>query len=126
MSVLGAYGSSVEPYFLSTRLSLLDRGFICAIAHVRGGGEMGRQWYEEGKLLKKANTFADMIACVEHLVRKKYTSKGNVAIFGGISHSNLTRHPDIYPQIRRWCEAPDAQTTADRAETPTDMHQPEA
>jgi oligopeptidase B len=79
----GAYGSSVEPYFLSTRLSLLDRGFVCAIAHVRGGGEMGRQWYEEGKLLKKTNTFADMIACVEHLVRKKYTSKGNVAIYGG-------------------------------------------
>ena len=79
----GAYGSSVEPYFLSARLALLDRGFVCAIAHVRGGGDMGRQWYEEGKLLKKTNTFADMIACVEHLVRKKYTSNGNVAIYGG-------------------------------------------
>jgi oligopeptidase B len=79
----GAYGASMEPYFLSTRLSLLERGIICAIAHVRGGGEMGRQWYEEGKLLKKRNTFADFIACVEHLVRKKYTSKGRVAIYGG-------------------------------------------
>jgi len=83
MSGYGAYGSSVEPYFLSTRLSLLERGFICAIAHVRGGGEMGRQWYEEGKLLKKANTFADFIACADYLVRKKYTSAGNIAIYGG-------------------------------------------
>jgi oligopeptidase B len=79
----GAYGSSVEPYFLSSRLSLLERGVICAIAHVRGGGEMGRQWYEEGKLLKKKNTFADFITCVEHLIRKKYTSAGNVAVYGG-------------------------------------------
>ncbi len=83
MSGYGAYGSSVEPYFLSTRLSLLGRGVICAIAHVRGGGEMGRQWYEEGKLLKKANTFADFIACADYLVRKKYTSAGNIAIYGG-------------------------------------------
>ena len=83
MSGYGAYGASVEPYFLSTRLSLLERGFVCAIAHVRGGGEMGRQWYEEGKLLKKANTFGDFITCADYLVRKKYTSAGNIAIYGG-------------------------------------------
>jgi oligopeptidase B len=97
----GAYGSSVEPYFLSARLSLLDRGFVCAIAHVRGGGDMGRQWYEEGKLLKKTNTFADMIACVEHLVRKKYTSTGNVAIYGGSAGGLLVgavtnERPDLF------------------------------
>ncbi|MGD8413048.1 MAG: S9 family peptidase [Candidatus Latescibacterota bacterium] len=79
----GAYGASVEPQFLSTRLTLLDRGFVCAIAHVRGGGEMGRQWYEEGKLLKKSNTFSDMISCAKFLVRKKYTSPGSIAIYGG-------------------------------------------
>jgi len=79
----GAYGHSVDPYFLSHRLSLLDRGFIYAIAHVRGGGEMGRHWYEQGKLLHKKNSFSDFIACAEHLINRKYTSKGQIAIYGG-------------------------------------------
>jgi oligopeptidase B len=79
----GAYGSTVEPHFLSYRLSLLDRGFVFAIAHVRGGGELGRHWYEQGKLLSKQNTFSDFIACAEHLIRRKYTSKGKIAIAGG-------------------------------------------
>jgi len=68
----GSYGASTEPAFNPFRLSLLDRGFVYAIAHIRGGQELGRDWYEDGKLLKKKNTFTDFIACAEHLVREKY------------------------------------------------------
>ena len=64
----GSYESSMDPYFSIARLSLLDRGFVFAIAHVRGGGEMGRHWYDDGKLLHKKNTFTDFVACAEHLV----------------------------------------------------------
>ena len=69
----GSYGASIDPSFSSPRLSLLDRGVIYAIAHIRGGQEMGRSWYEDGKLLKKKNTFTDFIDCADHLVREKYT-----------------------------------------------------
>jgi oligopeptidase B len=69
----GAYGLSIDAAFSSPRLSLVDRGFVYAIAHVRGGQELGRRWYEEGKLLKKKNTFSDFIACAEHLIREKFT-----------------------------------------------------
>jgi oligopeptidase B len=69
----GSYGATIDPYFSSVRLSLLDRGFIYAIAHIRGGQELGRAWYEDGKLLKKKNTFTDFIASAEHLVAEKYT-----------------------------------------------------
>lgn len=79
----GAYGASIDPYFSSNRLSLLDRGFIYAIAHVRGGGEMGRFWYEDGKLLKKKNTFTDFISCAEELISGKYTSPEKLVISGG-------------------------------------------
>ena len=78
----GAYGMSMEPYFSSRRLSLLDRGFIHAIAHIRGGSEMGRQWYEDGKYLKKMNTFTDFIACGDYLVAEKYTSHDKMTISG--------------------------------------------
>ena len=67
----GSYGSSMDPYFSSTRLSLLDRGFIYAIAHIRGGEDLGREWYENGKLLKKINTFTDFIDCSKYLNRRK-------------------------------------------------------
>ncbi|MCI0596594.1 MAG: prolyl oligopeptidase family serine peptidase, partial [candidate division Zixibacteria bacterium] len=79
----GSYGISMDPNFNSNRLSLLDRGFVFAIAHIRGGGEMGRLWYENGKLLNKKNTFTDFIACAEHLIKEKYTSKDRLAISGG-------------------------------------------
>jgi len=79
----GAYGASVEPFFLSNRLSLLDRGFVYAIAHIRGGGELGRDWYEQGKLLHKRNSFTDFVACADHLIKKGYTSAGNIAVYGG-------------------------------------------
>lgn len=79
----GSYGASMDPYFSSVRLSLLDRGFVFAIAHIRGGEEMGRKWYEEGKLLNKKNTFTDFIACGEFLVDQKYVSKDALFAMGG-------------------------------------------
>jgi oligopeptidase B len=79
----GAYGMSTDPYFSSIRLSLLERGFVYAIAHVRGGGEMGRYWYEQGKFLNKMNTFTDFISCAEHLIAEKYTSTDRLVITGG-------------------------------------------
>jgi oligopeptidase B len=79
----GSYGNSTEPNFRSDRLSLLDRGFVYAIAHVRGGQEMGRQWYENGKLLKKKNTFTDFIDVGNYLVEKGYTSPDHLYALGG-------------------------------------------
>ena len=70
-------------HLVQSRLSLLDRGFVFAIAHIRGGEEMGRHWYEDGKLLKKKNTFFDFIDCGEHLLAEKYSSKGNLYAQGG-------------------------------------------
>ncbi len=70
----GSYESSIDPYFAIPRLSLLDRGFVFAIAHIRGGGELGRRWYEDGKLLHKINTFTDFIACARHVVTAGWTS----------------------------------------------------
>ncbi|MDQ3758291.1 MAG: S9 family peptidase, partial [Actinomycetota bacterium] len=79
----GSYEHSVDPTFSSLRLSLLDRGVVFAIAHIRGGGEMGRQWYEQGKYLHKTNTFTDFVACAEQLVADGYTSPARLAIRGG-------------------------------------------
>jgi oligopeptidase B len=78
----GAYELSTDPMFDPARLSMLDRGFVFAIAHVRGGGEMGRRWYEEGKFLNKTNTFTDFIACATHLIDNGYTSASRLAIRG--------------------------------------------
>jgi len=79
----GSYGNSMDAGFSTNRLSLLDRGFIFAIAHVRGGQEMGRQWYEDGKLFKKKNTFDDFISCAEFLISRNYTSSGHLFAEGG-------------------------------------------
>ena len=79
----GSYGNSMDPYFSTVRLSLLDRGFVYAIAHVRGGEEMGRQWYEDGKLLKKKNTFYDFIDCGKYLIEEKYTGSDHLYAYGG-------------------------------------------
>ena len=79
----GSYGMSMDAYFSSTRLSLLDRGFIYAIAHVRGGEDLGRNWYEDGKLLKKKNTFTDFIACTEFLIQEQYSSAEHLYAEGG-------------------------------------------
>ncbi len=100
----GSYGSSVEPDFSSVRLSLLDRGFTYAIAHIRGGEEMGRYWYEEGKLLKKRNTFSDFIVCAEHLVKNNYTAPDKLFAMGRSAGGLLmgavvNMRPDLFKGI---------------------------
>ena len=79
----GAYEHSVDPVFSSLRLSLLDRGFVFAIAHVRGGGELGRRWYESGKPAAKPHTFSDFVACARHLVAAGFTAPDRLAARGG-------------------------------------------
>ncbi len=78
----GSYGISIDPSFSSDRLSLLDRGFVYAIAHIRGGMDLGKPWHEAGRLLQKKNTFTDFIACAEKLIAEKYTSPARLAIMG--------------------------------------------
>jgi oligopeptidase B len=100
----GSYGYSMDPTFRSTRLSLLDRGFIYAIAHVRGGQEMGRHWYDDGKLFKKMNTFTDFISCAEYLVRHGYTSPQKLFASGGSAGGLLmgavaNLRPDLFKGI---------------------------
>ncbi|MER7168218.1 S9 family peptidase [Micromonospora sp. NPDC000207] len=79
----GSYEASMDPWFSITRLSLLDRGVVFAVAHIRGGGELGRRWYEEGKLLAKRNTFTDFVACARHLVGAGWTSTDRLVARGG-------------------------------------------
>ncbi|GAA4072409.1 oligopeptidase B [Flavobacterium cheonanense] len=97
----GSYGMTMEPYFSTTRLSLLDRGFIYAIAHVRGGEDMGRMWYEDGKLLKKKNTFTDFIDCSKHVIAEKYTSEEHLYAEGGsagglLMGAIINMNPELY------------------------------
>jgi oligopeptidase B len=100
----GSYEHSTEPSFRSSRLSLLDRGFVYAIAHVRGGGEMGREWYEAGRLEHKMNTFTDFVACAEHLVAGGYTRPARLAARGGSAGGLLmgavvNLRPDLFAAI---------------------------
>ena len=100
----GSYGASMPPFFSSNRVSLLDRGFVFAIAHVRGGGDLGRPWYEDGKLLKKKNTFTDFIACAEHLIAQGYTAPDRLAIMGasagGLLMGSVTNmRPDLFKAV---------------------------
>ena len=100
----GSYGANMDPRFSSQRLSLLDRGFVYAIAHIRGGGDMGRPWYEDGKFLNKKNTFTDFIACAEHLVAEKFTSPKHLAIRGGSAGGLLmgavtNMRPDLFNTV---------------------------
>ncbi|MGD8727159.1 MAG: S9 family peptidase [Gemmatimonadales bacterium] len=97
----GSYGSSMDASFASDRLSLLDRGFVYAIAHVRGGSEMGRSWYEDGKLFNKMNTFTDFNACAEHLIQEGWTSPDMLYAEGGsagglLIGAILNLRPDLY------------------------------
>jgi oligopeptidase B len=97
----GSYGSNTEPGFSSTRLSLLDRGFIYAIAHIRGGQEMGRQWYEDGKLLKKKNTFNDFVDVSKWLIANKYVAPDKLFALGGSAGGLLmgavvNQAPELY------------------------------
>jgi oligopeptidase B len=100
----GSYGASMDPYFDSSVLSLLDRGFIYAIVHIRGGSEMGRAWYEDGKLLKKKNTFTDFIACAEHLIAERYTGPEKLFASGGSAGGLLmgavvNMRPDLFKGV---------------------------
>ncbi|MFN3529579.1 MAG: S9 family peptidase [Bacteroidia bacterium] len=97
----GSYGSSMDAYFSSNRLSLLDRGFVFAIAHIRGGEEMGREWYENGKLLNKKNTFYDFIDCGEFLLANNYTTPGQLYAMGGsagglLMGAVINMRPDLW------------------------------
>jgi oligopeptidase B len=97
----GAYGLSYDPAFSSNTLSLLDRGFVVAIAHVRGGEELGRAWYEGGRLLNKQRTFSDFIAAAEHLVAAGYTAPDRLVINGGSAGGLLigavtNQRPDLF------------------------------
>ncbi|MBW3569809.1 MAG: S9 family peptidase [Gemmatimonadetes bacterium] len=100
----GSYGSSTDPTFSLANLSLLDRGVVFAIAHIRGGQEMGRAWYDQGKMLNKRNTFTDFIAAAEHLVREGYTSSERLAIRGGSAGGLLmgavvNMRPDLFKVV---------------------------
>ncbi len=97
----GAYGIPNEADFSSIRVNLLDRGFIYAIAHIRGGGELGKPWHDDGRMMRKRNTFTDFIACAEHLVSERYTSRDRLAITGGsaggmLIGAVLSLRPDLF------------------------------
>lgn len=97
----GSYGSTIDPSFSSIRLSLLDRGFIYAIAHIRGGEYLGREWYENGKLLTKKNTFTDFIDCSKYLIEQKYTSAKHLYAYGGsagglLMGAVINMNPELY------------------------------
>ncbi len=96
----GSYGISTDPTFNASRLVLLDRGVVFALAHIRGGSDLGRQWYLDGKLMKKKNTFTDFIACADHLVSEKYGARDRLAIEGGsagglLIGATLNLRPDL-------------------------------
>lgn len=100
----GSYGLLQNPSFVESRISLLDRGFVFALAHIRGGGEGGRAWYEDGKFLKKANTFMDFIVCAEHLVAEGYGAKDKLTVSGrsagGLLMGAVTNmRPDLFRTI---------------------------
>ena len=100
----GAYEQSSDPTFRAARLSLLDRGFVCAIAHVRGGGELGREWYERGRLEHKENTFTDFVACAEALISNNYAAPGRLVARGGSAGGLLmgaiaNLRPDLFAAI---------------------------
>lgn len=97
----GAYGSSESAEFRSNLFSLIDRGVVFALAHIRGGGEMGKRWHDSGRMMSKKNTFTDFIAVAEHLIAEKYTSKDRLAIEGGsagglLISAVLNMRPDLF------------------------------
>jgi len=97
----GSYGSTIDPSFSSIRLSLLNRGFIYAISHIRGSEYLGREWYEQGKLLTKKNTFTDFIACSKYLIQQKYTSNQHLYAYGGsagglLMGAIINMNPELY------------------------------
>ncbi|XP_024378586.1 uncharacterized protein [Physcomitrium patens] len=104
LSGYGSYEIPNDPEFNYHRLSLLDRGVVFAVAHIRGGGELGRKWYEDGKLLRKKNTFTDFISCAEYLLENKYGSKDKIAVQGRsagglLAGAVLTMRPDLFTTV---------------------------
>ncbi|MCL5994699.1 MAG: S9 family peptidase [Chloroflexi bacterium] len=104
LTAYGSYGYSYDPSFDAKRMSLLDRGVSFAVAHIRGGSEMGRAWFEEARLLHKKNSFSDFIACAEHLIAQGYTSRDRLAILGGSAGGLLmgavtNMRPDLFHTV---------------------------
>jgi len=100
----GSYGASIPPTFSSTRLTLLDRGVIYVIGHIRGGGELGEEWRQAGRMMTKINTFTDFIACADHLIKAKYTSSNRLVIQGGSAGGLLmgvvtNMRPDLFKAV---------------------------
>jgi oligopeptidase B len=100
----GSYGYTLDPTFSVARISLLDRGFVYAIAHIRGGQTLGREWYDDGKLLNKRTTFTDFIACAEYLIAEKYTDKSHLCAMGGSAGGLLmgavvNMRPDLFKAV---------------------------
>jgi oligopeptidase B len=100
----GSYGASMDPGFSANRIPFLRRGMIWVIAHIRGGQEMGRAWYDDGKLLKKRNTFDDFIACAEHLLATGTAAPGRIAAMGGSAGGMLmgavaNQRPDLFAAV---------------------------
>ena len=100
----GAYGAVLDAEFTPNRLSLLDRGFVYAIAHIRGGSDLGRAWYDDGKVLSKKNSFTDFIACAEHLIKEGFTSKDKLAIYGVsagglLVNASMVMRPDLFKAV---------------------------
>jgi oligopeptidase B len=119
----GSYGISIDATFASDRLSLLDRGFVYAIAHIRGGGDMGKPWHEDGRMLKKKNTFTDFIACAERLAAEKYTSADRLAIMGGsagglLMGAAINLRPDLFAAVVAMVPFVDSLNTALDASLP--------
>jgi oligopeptidase B len=104
LSAYGSYGASMSPTFSSSRLSLLDRGVIYALAYIRGGGELGEEWRDQGRMMQKMNTFTDFIDCADYLVKNKYTSSDRLVIQGGSAGGLLTgavanMRPDLFKAV---------------------------
>ena len=104
LNAYGSYGIPSNVTFNSNRLSLIDRGVVYAVAHIRGGGDLGKEWHDEGKMLKKKNTFTDFIAAAEHLIKEKYTSKDQLVITGGSAGGLLmgavtNMRPDLFKAV---------------------------
>jgi oligopeptidase B len=100
----GAYGATLDAEFTPNRISLLDRGFVYAIGHIRGGSDLGREWYEDGKVFNKKNSFTDFIACAEHLINEGYTSKERLAIYGVsagglLVNACMIMRPDLFKAV---------------------------
>ena len=124
----GSYEITVDPYFSSLRLSLLDRGFAFAIAHIRGGGDLGRLWYEDGKFLKKKNTFTDFIACAEHLIQEGFTTSEQLIARGGSAGGLLmgavtNLRPDLFAGIVAEVPFVDSLTTMLDPTLPLTVHE---